>query len=453
MAQWRTDLNEYKQPHNVHLFEVNMIAGTDGTLISNTNPMAVIGNTPNYRGIPVLTVDDDTVQHTSKNRRKVSNYEIIDYASFQSTTQTDVWDQKITGTANAVFDQYKGMVQLSVGSSTGDQIIRQTKRVVRYIPGRQSEVTMSVIFGQPTTGVRRRFGIFDDLNGAFFEDAGDGEYYVVCRRNTAGGPVEVRIPRSQWNMDKLDGTGSSGITANPLAIQLMVIEYEWYGAGQVEFKFIIDNNAYSVHQFNHANIDTTPWASTAFLPVRIELTNVAGTAGTHTCFQGSHSVLQEGQFGKIGSQLNASSPITGKTLTDANVFYPIVSIRLKSTDLNGVVIPTSFTSATLDNTNIFFRIIRNATLTGGTWVSVGADSHVEYNITQTAITSGEILLTGFITGGSQGNIYRFDDEITTQLARRTVTNLGDTSDTFTVAIAATGSNKDGFASLAWTEVR
>lgn len=41
MAQWRTDLGEFKQPHNVHLFDVNMMATKDGVVVSNTNPLPV----------------------------------------------------------------------------------------------------------------------------------------------------------------------------------------------------------------------------------------------------------------------------------------------------------------------------------------------------------------------------------------------------------------------------
>ena len=41
MAQWRTDLNQFKQPHNVHLYELGMIATKDGNPVTNTNPFPV----------------------------------------------------------------------------------------------------------------------------------------------------------------------------------------------------------------------------------------------------------------------------------------------------------------------------------------------------------------------------------------------------------------------------
>lgn len=404
-------------------------------------------------GAPVIRIDDTTKQHTSKNRVKISRFELQDYASYNFSKDTGIWDEKVTGTASATYDEYLGMVKLEVGSSSGDEIIRQTRRVQRYIPGRQNEVSMSLIFGAPTTGIRRRFGIFDMNNGAFFEDGGDGTYYVVCRRNTASGPVDDRVAREDWNYDKLDGTGPSGIVADPNNIQLMVIEYEWYGAGQVEFKFVIDNNSFPVHRFNHANRVPHTWASRAALPVRIELTNVAGTAGTHTFYQGSHSFSAEGDLGILGRQDSISSPLTGYDLGNtANVFKPVIAIRLKSTALNSVVIPDEFAGATFDNTQLFVRAIENATVTGGTWVSAGADSPVEYNLTATGFTNGSIITTNLISSGNMGIVNRFPERVITQLQRNTTTNLGDTSSTFLIALAA-GANKTGWANLGWIEVR
>jgi len=52
-----------------------------------------------------------------------------------------------------------------------------------------------------------------------------------------------------------------------------------------------------------------------------------------------------------------------------------------------------------------------------------------------------------------GAVNTFPQRSITQITRKTTTTLGDTSGTFLIAIAATGSNKDGWASLGWIEVR
>ena len=418
----------------------------------NTNDLVQAMDYDPY-GRPVLRIDDTTKQHTSKNRVKMSNYEVTDFATFTTGKDTDIWDELTTGTASATHDEYLGMIKLEVGGDAGDSVIRQTKRVQRYIPGRQGEVSMTMIFGTPTTGIRRRFGLFDELNGFYFEDSGDGTYRCVLRRNTSGGVETESFARDVWNVDKLDGTGPSGITADPTAIQHMSIEYEWYGAGMIEWNFIIANNKYPIHRIYHANNESHTWSSKAALPIRIELTNVAGTAGTHTFYQGSHSFSVEGTTELLGRQQSIANAITGKTLTSANTFYPMVAIRLKSDALDSVVISDEFAGATLDNTSIFIQAIEDATITGGTWVSFSDDSAVEYNLTATGFSNGSILSTAYISSGNMGQIGRFPDRSITQIQRSTTTTLGDTSGTFLIAIAATGANKAGWASLGWIEVR
>jgi hypothetical protein len=437
--------NKLKPQRNDDIYEVNLLAHKDGEFVTTVNPF----------GKQVVLVDDDTVQHTSKNRRKVSTYEITDFGTFTTGKDLDIWDEIIVGaSSSSTHAPYLGMVELTVGPNVGDKVYRQTKRVQRYIPGRQGEVSMTMIFGTPTTGIRRRFGLFDDLNGFFFEDSGDGTYRCVLRRNSALGVIdEESFTRDEWNVDKLDGTGPSGITADPTAIQHMSIEYEWYGAGMIEWNFIIDNNKFPIHRIFHANRHPHTWAAKAALPVRIELENIGGTAGTHTFYQGSHSFSTEGTTELLGRQNSISSPITGRTLSTANTFYPLVAIRLKSTALDSVVIPDEFSAATLDNTDIFIRVIELPTVTGGTWVSFGSESAVEYNLTATGFTGGSVLSTTFVNGTGQGNAYTFPERSITQLLRNTTTTLGDTSGNFLIAVASVGSNKAGFASLGWIEVR
>ena len=419
----------------------------------NTNDVSLAMDYDPY-GNPVLRIDDTTKQHTSKNRVKVSTFEVTDFATYTNSKDGDIWDDLITGTASSTHDVYQSMVLLQVGSAAGDSVIRQTKRVQRYLPGRQSEVSMVFRWFPVATGVRRRFGLFDDLDGIYFEDGGDGDFYVVIRRNTAGGIIENRVARADWNVDKLDGTGPSGITAIPEAIQQMSIEYEWYGAGQVEFNFIINNNKYPVHQFNHANIVEYTWAASASLPIRCELTNVTGeSAGPHYFWQGSHSFTTEGTTTLLGRQKAISSPLTGYSLTTANTFYPVIAIRLKTNALRSVVIPDFYAGATLDNTNVFIRVIEGATITGGTWISYDSESAVEYNLTGTAFSNGTILDTVFVNGTNQGIKYGLPERAITQIVRNTTTTLGDTSSTFVIAIASTNANKAGWASLGWIEVR
>lgn len=439
MSYSRKDNNttNYVHPSELNLWELHRAMGYDPY------------------GYPILRIDDTSKQHTSKNRVKTSNPEILFFNSFTGPDGDDleIWDTQITGTGSVLQQNPNtGFLQLQVGSNVGDKIVRQTRRVIPYSPGRANEVSMAMRFTSPTAGIRRRHGPFTETNGAYFEDGGDGTYYVVLRHEVEGGIHEHRVPREEWNVDALDGNGPSGIVADPEAIHLMIVEYEWYGAGHVEFKFVIGNNSYPVHQFDTANVLDHPWSNTPFLPVRVEIENYGGATGTHSYYIGSTSVMAEGTIGPKGIEFNAATPITGKvTGNTANVFRPMVSIRMKSDDLNAIVIPKDFQAATLDNTGIFYRIVQNASLVGAVWVDMGNGSSVEYDVSATSQTGGKVLKEGYISPGNQGDIFPFDPDILNQLGRTTVTSLGDTSDIITVEVASVNANKTAYASFNWIE--
>ncbi len=403
----------------------------------------------NYKGNVAVRVDDDTVQHTSRNRRKVSTNEQIFFNAFQYTKDEQIWDEAVTGTASSTFNEYEGGVVLEVGGDAGDEIIRQTRNVIQYVPGRANEAIFALRLDPFETGVRKRFGIFDETNGVYFEKGVD-DYYVVLRKDTPTGIEEQRVPRAEWNVDRLDGTGPSLESFQEDKIQMFTIEYEWFGAGVVEFKIILDNNALPLHRFVAGNNDEIPWANSPYRPLRFELTNVEGVAGTHQILQGSSSVSSEGEVGPLGREQNVATPFDGITTGSADELRPVLSIRLRSDRLNGVVIPLEFQAATLDNTGLFYRVIRDTTLTGASWQNSSPASFAEFDYSATDFTGGDILQTGYISPNTQGEIQKFLKETILQLGRN---NMGTTPQTFTILAATVSSNKDVFASLSWVEIR
>ena len=398
---------------------------------------------------PVPPIEATIGDYTSKGRLKVSNPEIVFFNTFQYGIETDVWDTYTANGGAAAFDATISAVAMSVSSTLNSETIRQTVNVQRYIPGRSSELTFAVRLDTPVAGIRRRFGLFDGADGIYFEDNG-GDYACVIINSDGGTPTTTRIPRADWNGDHLDGVGASGITADPTKQQIICIDYEWYGAGQVIFSFLINGEKRVIHTFNTGNVLSVPWCKTPFLPIRLELKNTTGATGTHYLYQGSNSLVIEGSASRLGTLQNMLTPPAGITLATANTFYPVLSIRLKSTTLKGVALPISFQAATLDNTSVYFKVIRNTTL-NGTWVDM-ADSNAftQYNYTATGAISGGIVLdSGFIVSGST-SIITMPSLANLQIGR---SSLGTVSDTLTIAIAATNANKDGVAALTWIEQR
>ncbi len=180
---------------------------------------------------------------TSKDQLKTVGQDIIFFNTFQYGKETDVWDESTSTGGAATHDANNSGVVLTVTSTINSEVVRQTRNVVRYVPGRSAVISFSVRFGLPVTGIRRRIGLFDGSDGFYFEDGGDGNYYCcVINSSGEGGPTLQRIPRANWNGDKLDGNGPSGVTADPAAQQLVVFQYEWYGSGAIKFGWVIELN-------------------------------------------------------------------------------------------------------------------------------------------------------------------------------------------------------------------
>jgi hypothetical protein len=409
------------------------------------------------KGRPILRVVDSQAGYTSKNRMKVSDYQATFFNTFQYGKETDVWDEYTALGGAAVHNPFTNNVDMTVSGTQGSICIRQTRNTMRYIPGRTSTLTYAVRLEMPVTGIRRRLGLFDERNGFYFEDAGvigaNGlpEYNVVIRSNTSGTVVETRVPRSEWNGDRLDGLGPSAIVASPTAQHMVNFEYEWYGAGQLVVGWTINGHTHTIHTFNHANILDLPWCSTPFLPIRLEIENLTGVAGTHYLYQGSNSLISEGVPDKLGIAQNITGPITGRTMASANTFYPILSIRLKETALKGIVLPTFFQAATVDNTSVFYKLVRNATLTDANFVDMpDPNAFTQYDVSATAMTGGTDLDSGFVISGGGGTGVRLDANTVYQIGRG---SMGTVSDTLTLAVACPNVNKSALAAMTWIEQR
>jgi len=388
-------------------------------------------------------------QFSDNNRLKIAPFQTVFFNTFQYGKESDVWDESLVGVATATYNANSSNVVMEVGSTAGSKVVRQTKNVMRYIPGRPATLAFAVRLDTPQVGIRRRFGLFNETDGAYFEDDG-GTYSYVIRSSTSGITTETRVTRENWNGEKFDGNGYTGVTADATKQQMISINYEWYGAGSVTFNWLMAKETIPSHTFDNSNVNSSVWCRTPFLPIRVEIENVTGVAGTHYLYQGSNSLIQEGEPEKLGILESVANPITGTTLAAANTFYPVVSLRLKPDQLSAVALLRSLQTATNDNTNVYWRLIENPTLTGASWIDhPDPNSFTQYDTSATDTTGGNIVLSGFtISGGS--SLVDIDDKAALQIGR---TGIGTISDIYTLACASPNTNKKALAVLNWIEQR
>jgi hypothetical protein len=85
---------------------------------------------------------------------------------------------------------------------------------------------------------------------------------------------EVRTPQSQFNRDTIDGNGPSGFKFDPTKMQMIGLQYTWYGAGFVDFMIRGgDGNWVYTHRYKQNNINDEAYMRTGNMPVRYELIN------------------------------------------------------------------------------------------------------------------------------------------------------------------------------------
>lgn len=355
------------------------------------------------------------------------------------------------GTATVTHDANKSMESLNIGTASGDKVERESRRVFPYQPGKSLQVLQTFCFASTKNNLRQRVGYYSRTNGFYLELHGI-QLSLVRRSYVTGELVETRVLQSEWNVDKLDGTGPSDVVLDISKAQILFSEYEWLGVGSVRLGFAIDGQFIVAHQFNHANYVESPYITTASLPVRYEIENTGTTASASSLGQICTTVISNGGYTRRTESWTAARNTTQSV---SSSFYPMVSIRLAAGRTDSVIVPAGISLLPIAQGNYEWALIRNATITGGTWVAhTPSTGNVEYNISATSMTDGINVTEGLISSSNQASsainigdgFQRFD----LQLGR---TN-SDTpvSDTLTLALRSLGGTQSGIGSISWVDL-
>ena len=365
------------------------------------------------------------------------------------------WVESTTAGGSSSHNSDQGLIDMTVTTASGAQVLRETKRVFNYQPGKSLLSILSFNFNEAKANLKQRIGYYGASNGFYLELDGTDEPVFVKRSEVTGSVVDTKVSQSNWNVDKLDGTGPSGITLDLSKVQILWFDFEWLGSGTVRCGFIINGSYIHCHSFQHANVVQGTYITTATLPIRVEIINTDTTASSSTLKQICATVLSEGGYQLHGDSGEAKLPIASpRDLTNVSTEYPLISIRLKSNRLDGVVILDSLNVLGItNNANYCWQLVQAGSTTGGTWVSAGASSLVEYNITATGYSqeTGEILTAGYTVGSNQGSTVSVLDR--SSLFEYQLERNSFTSTPFELILVASTDNAgaDILASLGWQE--
>ena len=179
--------------------------------------------------------------------------------------------------------------------------------------------------------------------------------------------TDKKVLQEEWNLDRMDGTGQSGYNMDVRYMQMIGIQYSWYGAGFIDWMARgADGNFVFCHRMRNSNVNTEAFMRSGNLPVRYEVTN-------------------EGAMGMLSAEIDATQ--TFIPLTESK-FFP---------DNGTVYIDNEIISyTTIDHT---LKRLTNCTR-GTTLQNFQAGATRQYNAQDAsghAVRTGVILISNTIT--------------------------------------------------------
>ena len=214
--------------------------------------------------------------------------------------------------------------------------------------------------------------------------------------------IDIKIPQSQWNIDRMDGTGPSGGNLDFSKMQMFYIDYSWYGAGFIRWGLrTADGNIQYVHKYLNNNTNYQAYMRSGNLPGRYETNTFAKTTylsanilpGSTTFQVANSSGFPPNGVAIVRSALGDTQEYISYSSIANNVFT--------ITSRGGISQGNSSISLTLANNSPVVSISSNAGLqTGQFIIAPGVPTTASiYSVGATSLTmTTAATYTGTVTG-------------------------------------------------------
>jgi len=321
--------------------------------------------------------------------------------------QTQTFDEALSGTATSVFSAYDSCIVMNTFAKN-DYVIRQTRQRFDYQPGKSLSYIFTGLFS-PETNVIKRVGAFQSLTAQPFDPV-DGVWLEVnqegpilrCEKSQ-GTTYSMIAPQSAWNIDKMDGSGTSGLTIDFAKAQIFTIDYEWLSLGRVRYGFYLNGKCFYVHQDTHLNALNAPYMSYGNQPVRYEIRQVGDGSGVMK--QICCTVISEGGEDEVGTLVSAGLSSVIAVGNTANRYYPRIGARLSPDRPNISAYIKNLLVQNMDaSVGMEARIYFNPTLTSPLqWRKLDSQGiEFAFGDGTTYVTGGQQVFVGYVLAGAKG---------------------------------------------------
>jgi len=236
--------------------------------------------------------------------------------------------------------------------------------------------------------------------------------------------IDTKIPQSQWNIDKCDGTGPSGYNLDLTKMQMFYIDYSWYGAGFIRWGFRgVDGNVFYVHKLANNNVNQEAYMRSGNLPGRYETqtqppyTKINATVGASDT---TINVLSTTGFPDAGNLVIRNALVyeyvnyTGKTATS---FTGVTRAQAGgSPNINTTINSNAITVVSNSGLQVGQRCV-SANIPDGTFIVAIQGTSVTLSNAATA-TAGPTAAIFPAMGVASGSIFNFSptDPVAVELA-------------------------------------
>jgi hypothetical protein len=352
----------------------------------------------------------DSANLDAFSRLRVSNPLILHNSQFTYDLAPLIMEQITNGTgATVTYDSTNRCALMTFASTpTGGKAYMQSYEYLPYQPGRSQLIFVTFNMIAAVANILKFAGYSDGVNGIEFQLNGTTKQFTVYSASSAGNET---VAQSSWNLDKLDGTGASGITLDITKTQILVIDVQALYVGRVRVGFDMGGTIVYAHEFKHANQATYPYIQSANLPVRCGMTCTA-TVSTTMDFICS-AVISEGGSEDINVYGYTFSTAASRAIPAIGSSIQLISLRPKLT-FNGITNRSRVAFIDVEiyldgNGAIKWELVIGQAITGGAWADVNTNySSSEVNPTNngtaTATLSGSPLVVidaGYVSSSAQ----------------------------------------------------
>jgi len=261
--------------------------------------------------------------------------------------------------------------------------------------------------------------------------------------------IDTRIPQSQWNIDRVDGTGPSGYRVDLARMQMFYLDYSWYGAGFIRWGFRgATGDVIYCHKLINNNINYEAYMRSGNLPARYEvntLSKYAILASSLGSGDSSISVSDYNEFptaGLIWVHNAAQSEFiqyTGKGAT-ASLLFSLTpgSVTATGTNTTGVAVGQYISGNGIATGTTVQAVTTNTSITLSQPATFGGFQTLNFGPTLTGLTRGSPGVTQTVVQTANSAVVTTSNTVNVRVGQYVV-GTGIPADTFVANVVANSS--------------